>query len=84
VILNYSDLVEIKRAFQVFDIEGEGQIRMDELEAALRIARTNPTPKDIENIKNGLGNPGTYIQQTVQKPIVIESLFIVINVSLSI
>ncbi|XP_060584022.1 uncharacterized protein LOC132740184 [Ruditapes philippinarum] len=40
---------------------------MDELEAALRIARTNPTPKDIENIKNGLGNPEKITYEQFEK-----------------
>lgn len=42
----------------MFDIEEEGRIRLEELENALRIAKMNPTPSDIEQIKNQLGNTG--------------------------
>lgn len=49
---------EIKKAFDVFDIEEDGQIRTEELENALRIAKMNPTPSDIQQIKESLGNPG--------------------------
>lgn len=42
----------------MFDIEEDGRIRTEELENALRIAKMNPTPSDIQQIKEGLGNAG--------------------------
>jgi len=54
----FSLFVEIKKAFDVFDIEEDGRIRTGELENALRIAKMNPTPDDIEEIKAGLSDAG--------------------------
>lgn len=48
---------DIKKAFDVFDLEQEGRIRADELENALRIAKMNPTSKDVDEIKRKLGEP---------------------------
>lgn len=50
---------EVKKAFDVFDIELDGHIKAIELENALRIAKMNPTSKDVDEILKKHGNPET-------------------------
>ncbi|WAR19102.1 CALM-like protein [Mya arenaria] len=53
-------IIEIRKTFDVFDVECEGKIPVVELENALRVARLNPTPTDLDTLKQRLGNPDAF------------------------